>query len=77
MAAFSGPGQDYLDSYAHLVHNDHHAAPDLTTKSQPAVQPESMPVDGEHINVAIEIAIGTLCPRFGGGRFILGYTVLV
>ena len=52
MAAFSGPGQYYLDSDAHLVHNDHYAAPDLTTtKSRPAVQPET--------NVAIEIAPGT------------------
>ncbi len=51
MAAFSGLGQDYLDSDAHLVHNDHHAAPDVTTKSRPAVQPET--------NVAIKIAPGT------------------
>lgn len=61
MAAFSGPGQYYLDSEAHLVHNDHYAAPDLTTtKSRPAVQPEIMPVDGELIDIAIEIAPGTI-----------------
>ncbi len=38
---------------AHLVHNesDPHAAPDVTTKSRPTMQPET--------NVAIEIAPGT------------------
>ncbi len=77
MAAFSGPGQDYLDSDVHLVHNDHHAAPDLTTKSRPAVQPETMPVDGELINVPIEIAPGTLSVHDLAVAALFSGTVLV
>lgn len=58
MAAFSGPGPDYLDSDVHLVHNDHHAAADWTTKIPSRNQ--SAPVDGELVNIAVEDVLGTL-----------------
>ncbi len=45
------------------------------TKSQPWNL--SIPIRGELLNIAIEIALGTLCPRFDGGRFALGYMGLV